>query len=80
MKKSLEYNPAFDILFDCLSSEREEVKNRLQKYVAHRYLYGRQAASRIYPDCHNIIIIDPELKLCWTELLKTVDSLSNARQ
>ena len=66
---------AFDVLFDCLSSNNPETKERLEKYVIHRKLFGRQAASRVYPDCHNIIIMDPTLKQMWGSLLKTVDKL-----
>lgn len=69
------YDSAFDVLFDCLSSNRTDVRERLQNYVAHRKLYGRQAANRIYPDCHKIQIADPLLKDMWKSFLKTVDSL-----
>jgi hypothetical protein len=72
MKKNME---AFEILFNCLSSDNVETKERLEKYVLHRKMFGRQAAARIYPDCHNIIIHDPLLKECWTDFLKTVDKL-----
>ncbi len=63
----------FDIMFDCLSSNDPEIKKQLELYVLHRKQFGRQAAARIYPQCHNIIIHDPMLKECWTNLLKTVD-------
>lgn len=69
------YHPAFDILFDCLSSNKADVRERLEKYVAHRKLHGREAAKRIYPDCHNIQIEDPQLKDMWKTFLKTLDSL-----
>jgi len=65
----------FDVMFDCLSSNNQETKERLEKYVLHRKMFGRQAAARVYPDCHHIIIEDPLLKDCWTNLLKTVDKL-----
>ncbi len=65
----------FDVMFDALSSNDPEVKKRLELYVLHRKQFGRQAAARIYPECHNIIILDPLLKECWTNLLKTVDKL-----
>lgn len=65
----------FDILFDALSSGNNEIKEQLEKYVLHRKMFGRQAAARIYPQCHHIIIYDPLLKECWTDLLKTVDKL-----
>lgn len=65
----------FEILFDCLSSNNAETKKQLELYVIHRKKFGRQAAARIYPHCHNIIILDPLLKECWNDLLKTVDKL-----
>ena len=67
-------NEAFGIMFDCLSSN-PEVKEQLEKYVLHRKMFGRQAAARIYPECHNIIIMDPTLKHVWTSFLKTLDKL-----
>ena len=65
----------FDIMFDCLSSGNSEEKQKLEKYVLHRKLYGVKAAEKMYPECHHIIIHDPLLKECWVNLLKTVDSL-----
>jgi hypothetical protein len=65
----------FDIMFDCLSSDNKEHKKQLEMYVLHRKTYGRQAAARIYPQCHNIVIQDPLLKDCWNNLLKTIDTL-----
>ena len=75
MKKQMNTIEIFDIMFDCLSSNNSETKKRLEMYVLHRKRYGKQAASRIYPDCHNIIITDPTLKHCWTNMLKTIDRL-----
>lgn len=75
MNEVKDYNPAFDMLFDCLSSNRADVRERLENYVAHRKLYGREAAKRIYPDCYHIQIADPQLKSMWNTFLKTVDKL-----
>jgi hypothetical protein len=69
------YDPAFDVLLDCLSSGDAATKDKLEQYIAHRKVFGRQAAKRIYPECHYIQISDPLLKNIWNNLLKTVDSL-----
>lgn len=69
------YNPAFDVLLGALCNNDQTTKDRLEKYVAHRKVFGRQAAARIYPDCHAIQIADPVLKNIWKNLLKTVDKL-----
>lgn len=66
----------FEVLFDCLSSNDKEAKQRLEKYVAHRSIFGKQAASRVYPDVHNIVIVDPMLKDIWNDLLKSIDKIS----
>ena len=71
----IEATEAFEVLFDCLSSNDAETKEQLERYVIHRKMYGRQAAARIYPHCHNIIIKDPMLQQCWNTLLKTIDKL-----
>lgn len=71
----VEAQQAFDMLFDCLSSDNVETKKQLELYVLHRKTFGRQAAARVYPHCHNIVIKDPLLKQCWTDFLKTIDKL-----
>lgn len=70
-----QYHPAFDVIMDCLSSGNKETQEKLEKYVLHRKMFGRQAAARIYPECHYIQISDPLLKECWKNILKTVDKL-----
>lgn len=75
MIKEKEYHPAFDVLLDCLSNGNVENKEKIEKYVAHRKVYGREAAKRKYPEVHYIQISDPLLKEVWNKLLKTIDKL-----
>ena len=75
-----DYSPAFDIMLDCLSSNNEETKNKLEKYIVHRGIYGREAAKRMYPECYYIQISDPVLRNVWDNYLKTLDKIKkNAR-
>jgi hypothetical protein len=69
------YSPIFDIMMDCLSNGNQQDREDLEKYILHRHKFGRQAAARIYPRCHNIIIEDQLLKESWEKLLKTIDKL-----
>lgn len=75
MIKQQDYDPAFDVLLDCLSSGNIETKEKIEKYAAHRKVFGREAAKRIYPEVHYIQISDPLLKEIWNNLLKTIDKL-----
>jgi hypothetical protein len=79
MTPTKDYNPAFDVLMDALSSGNIKTKDRLEKYVAHRAQFGRQASQRIYPDCYNIQISDPQLKNIWNNVLLTVDKMGKSK-
>jgi len=79
MLKTKDYHPAFDVLMDALSPGDIKTRNRLQNYVAHRSMFGKQAAEQIYPDCYHIQISDPQLKDIWNNLLKIVDKLSKSK-
>jgi hypothetical protein len=73
--KTQDYHPAFDVLLDCLSNGDTKTKEKIEKYAAHRKVFGREAAKRIYPEVHYIQISDPLLKDVWNNLLKTIDKL-----
>lgn len=75
-----DYNPAFDVMMDCLSSNDQSTKTKLEKYIVHRSLYGREASRRMYPECYYIQISDPVLRNVWDSYLKTLDKMKkNAR-
>ena len=65
----------FEMVLDCLSDGDLQIKSDLTRYVIHRSKFGRFAAARLYPQCHNIRIHDPQLSNIWKTLLKTVDKI-----
>lgn len=75
MNEVKDYDPMIDMFIDCLANNCPKNKERIEKYVVHRKLFGREAAKRIYPEVHYIQIADPMLKDLWKNFLKTVDSL-----
>ena len=76
MNNKMENMEAFEFVLDCLSSNNSDNKERIEKYIAHRGRFGKQAASRVYPEVHNIVITDPILRDIWKNLLKTIDEIS----
>ena len=67
--------PAFDVLFEALSSGNKKNRTKIEKYVLVRSKMGPYNAGCQYPEVKNIVITDPVLKECWETLLNTIDGM-----